>query len=544
MTSRDETWLRWPSAALAVVVNGWLLHHLWDRVATRPISSPDAGWHLAAGRVITETGGVPRVDPFTFTAGAADWINLNWLAQAILYQLYLLGGPLAVTTLATALFAGAAWAVLQTLRVRRVDPLPGLLVFAAVVFALLYNQGIRPRLWTYALLAVFAWILTVPDPSQAAGDTSDEAPRALELDLGRTATLLGLLWVWNHLHGGFVYGYALLGMDAFAALVASVRGGHGWFPQRTIRLGGVIVLGLAAFAAHPHGFASLPYVASYKQALGSQLTTILELLPLDFTKPHGRFAELYLGLLGLGLWLSPRRPQLRDVLIALPFLHLALTVRRGLFPLVLLTAPMTAALWTAALHAAPAGWQRARAGVTALLEPSWRALPHALLLGTLLWCGARVPGYLQPGVPGDLSGPGWSASLPVRPVRYVVAERLPGRIFNIYRAGGLLGWALYPEQRIYVDGRGDLHARTGAFGNYNALRELAVGWEDLWVAADCELVLDHASSALLRILLERGWTVLYHDDGFGVLRRPAEGGPSAEHGAPPAEHDPPPIDAR
>ena len=162
----------------------------------------------------------------------------------------------------------------------------------------------------------------------------------------------------------------------------------------------------------------------------------------------------------------------------------------------------------------------------------------------MVWCGWRVPGYLQPGVPGDLSGPGWSAQLPVRPVRYVVAERLPGRIFNIYRAGGLLGWALYPEQRIYVDGRGDLHARTGAFGNYNALRELAVGWEDLWVEADCELVLDHASSALLRILLERGWTVLYHDDGFGVLRRPATGAPSAEHGAPPAERDPPPADAR
>ena len=295
MTSRDETWLRWPSAALAVVVNGWLLHHLWDRVATRPITSPDAGWHLAAGRVITETGGVPRIDPFTFTAGAADWINLNWLAQSILYQLYLLGGPLAVTTLATALLALAAWAVLQTLRVRRVDPLPGLLVFAAVVFALLYNQGIRPRLWTYALLAVFAWILTVPDPSEAADDASDEAPSALALDLGRAATLLGLLWVWNHLHGGFVYGYALLGMDALAALVVSVRGGHGWFPQRTTRLGVVIVLGLAAFAGHPHGFASLPYVASYKQALGSQLTTILELLPLDFTKPHGRFAELYPG---------------------------------------------------------------------------------------------------------------------------------------------------------------------------------------------------------------------------------------------------------
>jgi hypothetical protein len=493
----------------AVWVHGWLLHHLWDRVASSPITSPDAGWHLLTGRIITETGGVPRIDPVTFTAGATDWINLNWLAQTVLYQLYLSGGVLATTTLATGLLVGALLVSALTMRQRKVAPLPGLLALGAVLFSLLYNQGIRPRLWTYFLLAVFLWILGRPDPDD-------------RFDAGRAAALLGLTWFWNHLHGGFVYGYALLGMDALGTTLAAWRGGRGWLTRRAILLGGVIVLGLAGFAVHPHGFESLPYVASYKQALGSQMTTILELKPLDFSQRHGKFAELYIAALALGLWVSPRRPHPRDLLIALPFLHLALSVRRGLFPFVLLTAPMAAALWTHAFEGLGARLSRLWTGLQELLGWTWRALPATLAGGLAVWCLWVVPPHLQPGVPGDLEGPGWSERLPLAPVRFLQGAPLEGRIFNIYRAGGLLGWALYPQQRIVVDGRGDLHTRSGAYDRYNATRELAQGW-DRWLEEDgIEVVLDHGSSLLLRTLLERGWTIAFSDGDYGVLVPPSE----------------------
>ena len=37
----------------------------------------DYWWHLRTGALIAETGAVPRVDPYTYTAEGSRWIDIH-----------------------------------------------------------------------------------------------------------------------------------------------------------------------------------------------------------------------------------------------------------------------------------------------------------------------------------------------------------------------------------------------------------------------------------------------------------------------------------
>src|SRR5215472_18973978 len=52
----------------------------------------DFWWHLRTGQLIAESGSVPRVDPFSFTAAGRPWVAHEWLWELGVFRLYRLGG--------------------------------------------------------------------------------------------------------------------------------------------------------------------------------------------------------------------------------------------------------------------------------------------------------------------------------------------------------------------------------------------------------------------------------------------------------------------
>ena len=51
---------------------------------TTAIFESDLCWHLAIGERILSTHAWPVTDPFSFTAGAHDWIAFEWLGDPAL----------------------------------------------------------------------------------------------------------------------------------------------------------------------------------------------------------------------------------------------------------------------------------------------------------------------------------------------------------------------------------------------------------------------------------------------------------------------------
>ena len=56
------------------------------------IRTYDTMFHLAAGRLIVESGAVPQTDSFSFSLRGADWLNHSWGFQVLLHGLHQLGG--------------------------------------------------------------------------------------------------------------------------------------------------------------------------------------------------------------------------------------------------------------------------------------------------------------------------------------------------------------------------------------------------------------------------------------------------------------------
>lgn len=475
------------------------------RPSTLQIFSMDTGYHLAVGRWIVEHDEVPRQDPFCFTTEGVDWVNLNWLSQIAFYRIYESWGLVGLQALRLALMGLTLFLSWLSLRAARAPPLIGVATLALVTLMLLDWPQIRPRLFTFLLLSLFAWLLARPDPEARLGPWP-----ALWLTLG--------LLLWNNLHGGFVFGYAVLGADAAGCALSSWWRGGPKLPQRSRWLIGACVVGLLGFGLHAHGFDALFHAATYTERLGSFVIEVtVEVKPANFTTSRGRLLELCLvfGLVGV-IW-GRQRPRLREVLVTLPFAQLALQMLRGAPLLVLVAAPWVATSWRGVL---PAG--AARTLSNRLLGPTWRTIGPAILAVGLLQAGMSLAVEGSPGKPNDVENQLWNPRwLPVRPAAYLQGLGGKGRILTGFGYANVLEWALYPERRVHTDGRTDLHAATGALETSNTIFTLAPGWHDVLLELDVEFVLLPRYTNLTHGLAmrEKVWSSVYADEHWVLFRR-------------------------
>jgi len=70
-------------------------------------------------------------------------------------------------------------------------------------------------------------------------------------------------------------------------------------------------------------------------------------------------------------------------------------------------------------------------------------------------------------------------ALPEAHVRFLAGHAVPGNGFNAYRFGGFLMFRLYPQERVFMDGRNDLY---GTFREevYNRILFTEPGWSEVW----------------------------------------------------------------
>ncbi len=486
-------------ALAALVLRQYLLVRVCDY---------DGFWHLLTGSIIVATGSVPRTDPFCFTTTGFDWINLNWLAQIIEFRLFqALGfaGPLALSSCLAVAGLALTW---LHLRARRAHPLAGLLALALAGWALWAPFGIRPRMWTFTLLAALAWLLARPDPAHRLGP-------------GRAAAMVALLLPWNNLHGGFIYGYGLLALTLAGGVLDGRRATGRWVTGRSLWLAAVLAVGLAGFALHPHGFDALAHTVIYPRRFEPEYFRFTqELQPLELVSSGGAVVLALAALAAAGAALNRRAVRWADVLPLAAFALLAIQVRRGTIPLALLAAPVLAQWWTGALDAGRV--RRVGRALAAVLEPAWRTVPATLALLLGAWCVFVVPGRTPPGRVGQIDSPALDPTRYPVEVAHCLRDRVPeGRIFNRFRIGGFLAWHLAPARRIFIDGRGDLHSHGTAFSTYLRVVDLEPDAMQILEDWDIAIVVMEREAPLVGALADDGWETVCEDASYVALRRPA-----------------------
>jgi hypothetical protein len=165
------------------------------------LNDSDTYWHIAAGKWILDHNALPRVDIYSFTKAGEPWISTSWLAQVLFAGTYEVAGWAGPIVLAATSVA-ATFALLVFILSRRMSSAYAITV--ALAAQVLSTPHLFARPHVLALPVMVAWVNGLLSASER-----HEAP---------SFWLLPLIVLWANLHGGFIFGLALVAPFAFDAL--------------------------------------------------------------------------------------------------------------------------------------------------------------------------------------------------------------------------------------------------------------------------------------------------------------------------------------
>ncbi len=411
--------------------------------ATFAISTYDVWWHLAYGRLIADTGEIPRADVFSFTATGAERIDHEWGFQVLVYGLYRLGGS-GLLILAKALWLGLVALVVHRFVCRETGLSPAAAALGLVPFALAghHRNVLRPEILSLGLSVVLA--------------------AALFRRRRRAPALRELMWVpllfalWANLHGGLIVGVVILATSLAGRAVellwtrsrgaAQVDDGR---PALTTLLA-LLPLALAGGLINP--FFHRVYGVSF------HITSLHEsgiFRNLEWQPPRWPAHWLFFLLVAAAAAVVAARWRRPDwpAIFGLAFVaFIALKYVRNLAFFGLLAPIFLAAMLArrpAAEHEAAPAWR----GRLSTAVPAPLAAGLLVLLGISFLIGGR----------GFTVGLGVDARrLPVAAADFLEAAKPPGELLNAHPFGGYAIWRLYPGTRVFIDGRDDIFAELRA----------------------------------------------------------------------------------
>jgi hypothetical protein len=209
-------------------------------LAFRPAIDPDVFWHLATGKWIWQNHAIPKADPFSWTTPGRAWIAHEWLTEAIWRVLYRVGGWGALVAFSGVILMATFALVRATARSLGARPTASTAFTALSALAGLHTWNVRPQMISLAFSALFGYwfaktLSTSPSatrsPSTALSTASSTTSPMASLAMATSQKQLWLIPVimlaWVNLHGGWVFGMALLGAFAVATLLESILSGAG-----------------------------------------------------------------------------------------------------------------------------------------------------------------------------------------------------------------------------------------------------------------------------------------------------------------------------
>jgi len=452
------------------------------RLGVRPIGDNSMFTHLRTGIDMVAGRGIPRTDPYSFTALGHHWVVQSWLPEWTYGWAHRLGGFSLVVLEQAILMAGLAWLVVRLARTGK-----PLLTAAGGVVAL--GVGVAYWLPRPLLFGLLCMALTI---------TIVERRRSAWL-------LVPVVWLWINSHGSFPLGAVWL--VSYAAGQALDR--RAW-PADSFRYVAGFVAGAVAAVANPLGarLLAFPLTLGIK---ASTFATIREWKSPDFQSAGGRVSLVFLSLALVILFRA--RLVWRDLLPAIVFVGLGLVAVRNL--------PMTGVVMAPILGrslrrddgrpireasrplAAPVG-----------RLPSLRANRIVLVgigmvlvaFGSSIWAGPvlALEPYPVAAVSaldhGGLMGPG----------HHLAAQDFVGN-YLVLRYGR--------RAHVFVDDRYDMYP-SGVFDDYEKLLHGSPGAMRVLERRGVDVVLWENDFPIVSILESTpGWVQVYRDRDWVAFRR-------------------------
>jgi hypothetical protein len=466
---------------------------------TRTIQDPDFWWHLRAGQLIIQHGGLLGNDPFTYTVPGHHWTMHEWLNEVLFAIEYAIGGLGLIVLLLSAVTWAGLLCVMQKARLRRPGRGAlgvGMLIAVVAGFPI---WGPRVQMITFAFAALTLLLVE------------------RHLTRGGKAIwwLVPLFLVWSNFHSGFVIGLGFIAI----ILVAELAGGwlHMPDPAPTARLRPLLLVLVACTAVsmiNPNG----PTILLY--ALGTQTSGAQQSLIQEWFSPSFHDWEVLIyGAMLLGLVMlivSNRHIRARDVVLVLVTGALSLQSARHIALFVAAATPVfidQLAMATPRMGAAVRRMRRqpATPRPAARVPPPllFRATASALVVATL---GGIALAWLIPKMQVPAYSLVYAREFPVCAAQWLSGAPEPLKIFNQYGEGGYLSYELSSRgDKLFIFGDAALMGDALLY-QYATVETAQPGWDSIIRNAGTDVVLYDVNTPLADLLdHSAGWVKVYQD---------------------------------
>ncbi len=470
------------------------------------LSDPDYFWHLRTGQYLFEQRTLPVGDIFSYTQAGQPWILHEWLFEILLYCIHAMLGPFGVK-LITSLLATATLVTVYTTANRILDR-PYAAFFLTLLFFIPAYMGVspRPQIATLLLFALFLRVLTEFKYSHTT----------------RTLWLMPpLMMVWTNAHGGYVTGLALLLLFTACEWLIYLIRPHRDAAQnhRLVTLLLVTVTTILASLVNPYFIEHwlYPFKVLGMEAAKSYVS---EWHSPDF---HSFPFQVYLVLVFVTMTAAMyrrMRPDITELAVMLFFVTAGFVSSRHI-PLAVIALIPFAAVTTAQL---PFTQLLSSEGIGRLSEHYRRFARSGSDLGrtefilnwlllALIALGLLL--YYPVFHAADIEKV--NKIVPVKATEFIIQAGINGRMLNTYHYGGYLIQWLYPNQKVFIDGRADMYGDK-FLQEYITISSGGAEWEEKFEKYKIDYVVSAHDAPLVQLLTMRGdFKLVYKDEVNSVL---------------------------
>jgi hypothetical protein len=460
-------------------------------IGSRNVSDPDLWWHLKTGQYIIAHKSVPHTDAFSYTRGGQPWVAHEWLSELFLYGLYRRGGWAGLILVFAAITAATFF--LLFLRCAATPYVAGFVtVWGAIAGA--PSWGVRPQTLTWLLVSL--WLLI------------------LDRSKGKSLLLwwtLPLMFLWVNLHASYALGLVILALFIVGELV-EVSLGLVALQQARPHLQALaltFLFNLILVPLNPNGVRLYSYPIETLRSRAMQNYIVEWFSPNLHSAEFWPFLLLLLGTIAALAWI-PRPVRVHNILLLLASAYAALFSVRMIPFFILIAVPILSRQLHYWIVLGKSGNPECEPVGSATNARSARFSPK-LLLNTAIAAAMIVFVCLQVVRVLKQQPLVEQAHFPAGAVAFLKMHPTDGPVFNHYDWGGYLIWRLYPDVRVFIDGRADLYGEH-LLKQFADTFQLKGDWKQTLNQWHVKTVVVPANSALAEALgREPGWTISYRD---------------------------------
>src|SRR5450759_3715167 len=476
----------------------------------------DTGWHIRTGEWILANGWVPMRDIFSFSKPGAPWFAWEWLSDVLFARLNALGGLQAVAMLGILLLS-VTFAALSLLVRRKSSPLVAIAVTLLAATASSIHWLALPHLFTLLFLVLFYAALE---------QVQEGRTRLLRVPILAALPVVTILW--TNLHGGFFVGILMIlayGGGEILRLVFSPNAAErrpAWPKARSYFLSGLA--GLASSLINPYTYHLHVHMVRYLPDPWKSLHIGEYLSPTFHDATAIYFEAMLVMAVAAAVW-NLRQGRFTVALLVFVWAHGSLLAARNIPIFVIAAAPpVAAAIQQWLLHVpdlSVAAWLRAAARRFNRVAQETAQTDSIARLHLVSVLGVLVVGALiYAPHPSKKFRAEFDPQVYPAGALAILRSDPAGRVFTHDEWGDYLIYRLYPEHKVFVDGRSDFYGNDFE-DKYIDVLNVKYGWEKTLSGFGVDPILMPPNAALSGALKESSRWRLVYDDGIALVFRSA-----------------------